>query len=113
MMIVGVPGRMGVVMSFTRFMAVGMAMSVNVHGQRLLYEFAVVSAARRYGLLLESMTTRVPEFVDGSGNDCHHQKWPRTRRMQWRLWSEKNIDEDDQPNRQIEFLGCSWFHAHR
>ena len=40
----------------------------------LLYEFALLSAARRHGLLLESMTTRVPEFVDGSGNDCHHQK---------------------------------------
>jgi hypothetical protein len=75
-MIVGVPVRVVEVMHFTRIMVVRLAVSVDMHRQRLLYEFAVPSAAPQNESLLESMTTGTREFVDGSGIHCHHQKWP-------------------------------------
>ena len=75
-MIVGVPVRVVVVMYPTRFMVVWLAVSMDMHSQRLLYEFAVHSAAVQHGSLLESMTTGTRELVDGGGIHCHHQKWP-------------------------------------
>jgi hypothetical protein len=58
--------------------------------------------------------TTASEFVDATHIHCHHQKWPiKKGKSRHPLVARGQTGGDEQPNRQIEFLGCARFHAHR
>lgn len=100
------------IMPIAGFDGVRWSLRVDRHGQGQLYEFAGLSAACNEGWLLESMATGTREFVDGSSSGCHHQKWlKKPGECIKGIGRVCKTDGDEQPNRQIEFLGCAWIDA--
>ena len=81
----------------------------------LFYELRRGSAAPGNCSLLGSMTTHTRDFVDAPSHDCHYQKWLGTRSKEESKTGAPGCSAggDDQSYRQIEFLGCSGFHADR